>query len=84
MRMVEIRERYARRVPGRGMALLIWQADATPPTGQEALYPTLAQAQRAACTYLQDPRCTGVWLYDGRRLYDRAALTLWAQEAGAA
>jgi len=84
MRMAEVRERYAKRVPGRGMALLIWQPGENPRTVQEEMHPTLAHAQRAACIYLRNPRCTSVWVYDGRRLYDREASTLWTQETGAA
>jgi len=81
MRMVEIRARYAVRVPRRGATLLLWRPDPSSATVREALYPTRAAALRAAYAQLQDPRCVDVWVYDGHRLYDRKALIRWTQEA---
>ena len=74
MRMAEIRERYAVRVPRRGATLLVWWPGETQATEREELYHSLAAAMHAAGAHLHDPRCRGLWLYDGRRLYDRQAV----------
>jgi hypothetical protein len=80
MRMVEARARYAARVARPGTALLIWRFGETPASEREGLYPSFAAALAACRPRLRDPRCRGLVVYDGRRLYDRRAIERLLQE----
>jgi hypothetical protein len=74
MRTKEMAALYATLCPrGRGVLLVCEQG--APDPDRQGLFPTLGAAMRAAGPLLDDPRSVAVWLYDGRRLYDRAAIT---------
>jgi hypothetical protein len=74
MEPAEALAQYRARPSRPGGALLGWRVVGAAGEEQELLYPSLAAALQTAAALALDPCCQAVWVCDGPRRYEGAAI----------